>query len=98
MRLHQHLQTVAVGGDKSAKAPLLPEYFGEQPIIDMGWNAINLVVGRHHAAHMTFLHRSLKRQEKVFTDDTLRIVSRRGVGADRKSTRLNSSHRTSSYA
>ena len=80
MRLHQHLQTLAVGGHITAKSPFLAQNFLEQPVIDVGGNAINLVVGGHDAANVRLLDCSLKGHQKILANDALGIISRRGVG------------------
>src|SRR2546427_10070045 len=79
MGLHQHLQTVSVRGHVSAEAPLLSQDLIEQPVINVRRDTINFIVGSHYAAHMRFLHRSLKGNQKVFADDPLGIIARRRV-------------------
>src|SRR2546430_7286258 len=80
MRVHQHLQTVAIGCDKAAEAPLLAEHFIEEPMINVRRYTIDLVVGSHHAAHMAFLDSRLKWNQKILANNAFRIVSRGSIG------------------
>ena len=77
----QHLQPIAVGGDEAAESPLLPQDFVEQPVVDVRRDAVDFVVGGHHAADVRFLDRGLKRHEEILANDALGIVAGSGVGA-----------------
>src|SRR5581483_4371862 len=75
----QHLQAVTVGGHESRKAPLLAQHFVEQPVIDMRWNAVDLVIRSHHTADAAFFHRGFERHKESFSDYALGDISRRSI-------------------
>ncbi len=77
----EHLQAVAVGGDVAAESPLLAQDFVEQPVVDVRRDAVDFVVGGHHAAGVGLFDRGLKGHEEVFANDALGIISWSGVGA-----------------
>ena len=81
MRADQHLQAVAIGGDVAVKSPLLAQNAVEQPVIDVRGNAVDLVIGGHNAAHMSFLDGGLKGNQKILADDPFGVVARSRVGA-----------------
>ena len=71
VNLEQHLQSISVRCHIPAKTPFLAENGIQQPRIDMRRDAVDFVVGRHHASRACFLHSRLKRHKKSFAQDTL---------------------------
>ena len=81
MRFHQHLQTSAIRGHVAAEAPFLAQDPIQQPVVDMGWDAVNLVVGSHHTAHVSFFDGCAERHQESLAYFSLGIVRRSGIGS-----------------
>ena len=79
--LPEHLDAVAVGGDESLETPLLAEHAIEEPMVDVGGNAVNFVVGGHDAADVGFLDHGFEGDEEVFANDAFGVVAGGGVRA-----------------
>ena len=45
-------------------------------MVDVRRDTVNFVIGSHDAANMGFLHGSLKGNQKVFSNNALRVISR----------------------
>src|SRR5690348_9715221 len=78
--LVEHLQAVAVGRYVAVEAPLLPQHAIQQPLIHVRRNAVNFVVGGHHAAGARLPNRSFKRVQIKFAQLALREIGGRSVG------------------
>ena len=70
-----------VGDQDSVESPFLAKNVVEQMLIGVRRNAVDFVVGGHHAAGVTFFGGCFKRLEKILPDYTLRVVARRHVGS-----------------
>ena len=79
--VHQHLESVAIGGDITAEAPLLAQHAVEQPVVDVRRDAVDFVVGGHDAARVALLDGGLERHQEVLADHAFGIIAGRGVGA-----------------
>ncbi len=80
MRVHQHLQAVTIGRDETVETPLLPQNLPEQPVIDVRGDAVDFVIGGHHASHVAFLDRGLEGHQECFANRAFGVICRRGVG------------------
>jgi hypothetical protein len=81
MRRQQHLKAVAVRGNEAAKSPFLAQHTIQQPVVDVRRNAVNFVIGSHHASGPAFAHGGFERNQEDLPNDAFRIVAGRGVGA-----------------
>src|SRR5438270_1956191 len=79
--VNQHLQTSAIGGHVTLEPPLLAQNAIEQPVIYMGWDAVDFIVGSHDTGDVSFLDRGLERHEKGLAQDSFRVVGGRRVAS-----------------
>ena len=62
-----------VGHDHPAEPPLPAQHVVQQPPVGVGWNAVHLVVGRHHAARASLLDGDFKGIEKHVAQRALSV-------------------------
>ena len=56
------------------ECPLLTQHFFQQPLVRVRWDAIDFVVGRHHAHHAGFGHGGFEARQEKLTQGALGII------------------------
>ena len=75
------LDALIIAHYRAAETPFAAQYVVQQPVICVGRNAVDLVIGRHHRLHFGALYRFFEGREEIFPKRAFRDFRRPYIGA-----------------